>query len=233
MGRFRWTGRAFSAIYLVNVLFHEIFVLSNGLLMPRTYRLRKRAEERDETRQRILKATMQLHDEQGVAATSFVQIAERAGVGAATVYRHFPRLGDLVMACGAHVWQEMRPPVPDDAAALFAGIETMRGRLERLVDELDAFYERGALRLGLAARDREMVPELDGFLNAVEAGVAALVRAALAGTPLPESAIRTALGLTSFPVWTAFSRLDLAAAERRRTMVRLIECGLAAAAGQG
>ena len=98
---------------------------------------------------------------------------------------------------------------------------------------MDAFYERGALRLGLAARDRELVPELDAFLNAVEAGVAALVREALAGPSVPDSAIKVVLGLTSFPVWAAFSRLDLAAAERRRTMVRLIECGLAAAAAEG
>jgi AcrR family transcriptional regulator len=199
--------------------------------VPRTYQLKKRAEERDQTRERILKATMQLHDEQGVAATSFTQIAERAGVGAATVYRHFPRLGDLVMACGAHVWEEMRPPVPDGAAAVFAGVETTGGRLARLVDELDAFYRRGALRLGLAARDRELVPELDGFLNAVEAGVAALVREALAGPALPESTIQMVLGLMSFPVWMAFSRLDLPDAERKRILIRLIECGLAAAAG--
>jgi AcrR family transcriptional regulator len=198
--------------------------------MPRTYRLKKRAEEREQTRERILKATMQLHDEQGVAATSFVQIAERAGVGAATVYRHFPRLGDLVMACGVHVWEEMRPPSPDSAAAVFAGAETTGGRLERLVDELDAFYRRGALRLGLAARDRELVPELDGFLNAVEAGVAALVREALAGPALPKSTIQMVLGLMSFPVWVAFSRLELADAERKRMTVQLIQCGLAATA---
>lgn len=201
--------------------------------MPRTYQLKKRAEERDQTRERILKATMLLHDEQGVATTSFTQIAARAGVGAATVYRHFPKLGDLVMACGAHVWQEMRPPVPDGAAAVFAGAETPAERLERLVDELDAFYGRGALRLGLAARDRELVPELDAFLNAVEAGVAALVRAALAGRPLSERAVQTVLGLTSFPVWAAFQRLDLPAGERRRMRVHMLECGLAAAVAEG
>lgn len=200
--------------------------------MARTYRLKKRAEERDQTRERILKATMQLHDEQGVATTSFTEIAERAGVGAATVYRHFPRLGDLVMACGAHVWEEMRPPVPDAAPAVFAGIETTGGRLERLVDEIDAFYTRGALRLKLAGRDRELVPELDAFLGAVEAGVAALVREALARTPVPEGAILAVLCLTTFPVWSAFKRLDLPDAERRQLTVRLIECGLAAKAGE-
>ncbi len=200
--------------------------------MPRTYRLKKRAEDRDQTRQRIVMATMQLHDEQGVAATTFLQIAERAGVGVATVYRHFPRLGDLVMACGAHVWQEMQPPVPDGAAAVFAGANTTGERLARLVAELDAFYSRGALRLGLAARDRELVPELDGFLNAVEAGVAALVREALAGASWPDAAVKAVLALTSFAVWAAFKRLNLPAAERRRMVLHMLQCGLAAAAAE-
>jgi len=62
----------------------------------RKYQLRKRAEDLDATRERIVDATAALHYEQGVAATSYIQIAERAGVGAATVYRHFPTLGSLV-----------------------------------------------------------------------------------------------------------------------------------------
>ena len=66
----------------------------------REYRMRKRAEGLDATRERIVEATAALHYEQGVEATSYVQIAERAGVGPATVYRHFPTLGSLVEACG-------------------------------------------------------------------------------------------------------------------------------------
>ena len=83
--------------------------------------MKKRAEARDETRDRIVRATMALHDEQGVATTTFADIAERAGVGPATVLRHFPTLGSLVMACGQHVAEEMRPPTPADAEQVFAG----------------------------------------------------------------------------------------------------------------
>jgi AcrR family transcriptional regulator len=197
--------------------------------MVRAYKQRKRAEEQDRTRERILNATMVLHDEQGVAVTSFTQIAERAGVGPATVYRHFPKLGDLVMACGAHVWQEMRPPQPDTAAAVFAGIETTEARLTKLIDELDAFYRRGGLRLGLAAKDRERVPELDAFLNAVEAGVEALVRQALAGMRPPERVVQVVLALVDFPVWESFNRLKLSRSERARVNLQLLECGIAAA----
>ena len=126
----------------------------------RKYQLRKRAEGLDATRERIVEATAALHYEQGVAATSYIQIAERAGVGAATVYRHFPTLGSLVLACGAHVNEAMQPPLPENAQTVFAGLGTRQQRLERLVAELDAFYGRGAVWLGIAARDRDRVPEL-------------------------------------------------------------------------
>ena len=145
----------------------------------REYRMRKRAEGLDATRERIVEATAELHYEQGVEATSYVQIAERAGVGPATVYRHFPTLGSLVEACGASVWDEIQPPTPENAPAVFAGLETRQERLEHLVAELDAFYDRGAVWLGHAARDRDRVPELDAFLRHVDAGVEALVREAV------------------------------------------------------
>jgi len=55
-----------------------------------------------ETRRRIVDATMAAHAELGIAETSFQDVAERADVAVGTGYRHFPRLEDLVAACGAH-----------------------------------------------------------------------------------------------------------------------------------
>jgi AcrR family transcriptional regulator len=197
--------------------------------MVRDYRMQKRAQARDQVRERIVEATMRLHDEKGVVPTTFAEIAVRAGVGPATVSRHFPTLGDLVRACGAHVWQEMRPPTPDVAASVFADAKTGRDCLVRLVEELDAFYMRGAHRLALAARDRELVPELDGFLTAVEAGVVALVREALAKTGDVEHVVQVAVACTSFGFWTQFRRVDLAPAELTRLKVQILECALKAA----
>lgn len=196
--------------------------------MTRPYRMRKRAEDRDEVRERILKATMQLHDEQGVAPTTFAQIAQRAGVGPATVYRHFPRLGDLVRACGMHVWQEMNPPVPDTAESVFAGLDDRPARMAKLLEELDAFYRRGALRLRLAGRDRALIPELDGFLNAVEGGVHALVAAALQPPP-PPLALEVAFALTSFPVWSELEQRKLPRATFLAVWTQMIESGIRAA----
>jgi AcrR family transcriptional regulator len=195
----------------------------------RKYQLRKRAEGLDATRERIVEATAALHYEQGVAATSYIQIAERAGVGAATVYRHFPTLGSLVLACGAHVNEETQPPLPENAKTAFAGLGTRQQRLERLVAELDAFYNRGAVWLGIAARDRDRVPELDGFLRQVEAGVEALVREAI-GAGSSEAAIRLMTALADVSVWRSLKRLDAPPAEFRRTVVGLLDCASALAA---
>jgi AcrR family transcriptional regulator len=187
----------------------------------REYRMRKRAEGQDATRERIVEATAALHRQQGVTATSYVQIAERAGVGPATVYRHFPTLGSLVEACGAGVWEEIRPPLPEDASAVFMGLTDRQARLERLAAELDGFYERAAGWLAIAARDRDRVPELDGFLRQVEAGVEALVSEAVGGGAGAD-AVRLATALADLSVWRSLKRLDAPAEEFRRTMARLL-----------
>ena len=198
--------------------------------MTRDYQMKKRAVAHDETRERIIRATMAVHDEQGVAATSFVDVAKRAGLGAATVYRHFPTLGELVMACGSHVWAEMQPPVPAEAPAAFAGVDGREARLLRLVELLDGFYRRGALRLGKAAIDRDAVPELDGFLLAVEAGTAALVREAVKDETIAAPELQMLLVLTDFPVWRALQRLELDAPSRNRRFARLLSSIIAGGA---
>lgn len=198
--------------------------------MPRRgYRMKDRARAQAETRDRILSATMQLHDEKGVAATSFVDIARRAGIGPATVYRHFPTLGSLVVACGAHVWKEMDPPVPERASDLFKDVVGTEDRLKRLVDELDRFYRRGALRLTAANADRHLIPELDEFLRAVEAGVAAMVREAVKDEALPAVVLQLLIALTNFPVWTSMQKVSGDELERRRLVARLLGCAIRSA----
>lgn len=192
----------------------------------RAYRMTDRAKAHDETRARIIGATMALHDEQGVAATSVVDVAKRAGVGAATVYRHFPTLGALVNACGSHVWQEMQPPLPQTAPEVFRGLVSPEDKLNKLVGELDAFYRRGALRLAKAHADRHLVVELDEFLQAVDRGVTALVDEALQGQELTPVARELAMSLTDFAVWSALQRVNCPEAERRDHHVRLILCAV-------
>ena len=75
--------------------------------------MERRADGAEETRQRILEATMALHTEQGVLATSHKDIAGRADVSVGTVYHHFPNVDSLVTACGAHVGEALPIPTPD------------------------------------------------------------------------------------------------------------------------
>lgn len=192
------------------------------LTSRRSYQMKERAKAHEETRRRIVDATMKLHDEQGVAATSFVDVAKRAGIGAATVYRHFPTLESLVSACSTHVWEEMDPPVAERAYSVFEGIEGRDARLERLVEVIDAFYRRGSLRLGKAFADRHVVSGLDQFLSAVESGVAGLVREALKGERISETTHQLVLALTDFPVWTSMQKIECDDQGRRRLLKTLI-----------
>ena len=94
-----------------------------------------------------------------------------------------------------------RPRTPPPQS--FEGLTGLDERLERLVEEIDAFYRRGALRLGLAGRDRELIPALEHFLRAVEAGVEAYVKEALAPSKPPKRTVEVVAALMSFPVWRA------------------------------
>ena len=81
--------------------------------VPRSYTLKQRAERQDETRERIVDATIELHQTIGPTATTISQIAERAGVGRVTVYRHFPDELTLARACSGKYLRHNQPPDPE------------------------------------------------------------------------------------------------------------------------
>ncbi len=84
----------------------------------RKYNKTLRAEQQDETRERIVEATVQLHEELGPAKTSIKAIAEKAGVQRLTVYRHFPDDASLFEACTSHYLGLHPPPNMADWAEL-------------------------------------------------------------------------------------------------------------------
>src|ERR687889_1310202 len=91
------------------------------ILAPRKYSMDKRRATVEETRQRILKATLALHAEKGIFGTSWQDIAKRADVSVGTVYKHFPSLDELIPACGELVFAISQPPSLADAPQIFAG----------------------------------------------------------------------------------------------------------------
>lgn len=104
--------------------------------MTRPYELKLRAERKDETRQRIIDATIQLHQTIGPAATTFSEVAERARVGRVTVYRHFPDEPTLSRACSGHYFEQHPLPQPDSWQA----IPDPRERLQKGLRETYAYH---------------------------------------------------------------------------------------------
>ncbi|UGS33729.1 TetR/AcrR family transcriptional regulator [Capillimicrobium parvum] len=117
----------------------------------RRYELRKRAERQQETRRRIVEATVALHSELGPARTSVSAIAERARVQRHTVYSHFPDERELVMACsGLHL---QRRPLPDPEPLL--DVDDPLERVQRAVALLYAYYAENEGLLANIMRDIE------------------------------------------------------------------------------
>jgi len=134
--------------------------------MARTYQLKQRARRQDETRARIVEATIELHQTIGPAATTVSDIAARAMVGRMTVYRHFPDEITLARACSG-LYME-RHPLPDPGR--WRGIADPTERLRSALLETYAYHRANEAMFGhvLAdARDHEvMLPYHQHFARA-------------------------------------------------------------------
>lgn len=120
----------------------------------RPYRMSRRAELVDQTRERITAATARLHTTVGPANTSVASIADEAGVTRLTVYRHFADLDVLFEACRAH-WRAENPP-PDPR--LWAETPGLEARARRGLTEFYAWYREHAEELFPIYRDMTTMP---------------------------------------------------------------------------
>jgi AcrR family transcriptional regulator len=120
----------------------------------RKYALKRRAERQDQTRQRIVDATIALHTTVGPARTTISAIAEKAGVQRHTVYSHFPDERALGLACSG-CYSE-RYPLPD--ASAWRTIADPDRRLRRGFTELYAYYAARGGELAPILRDLESHP---------------------------------------------------------------------------
>jgi AcrR family transcriptional regulator len=117
--------------------------------------MRRRAEQIDQTRQRIVEATVELHGSVGPASTTIAAIAEAAGVTRLTVYRHFPDDAALFGACSAH-WLSGQQ-LPDPGA--WSQIGDPAARLRTGLADLYRFFRAGAGMLTCIYRDSAALPE--------------------------------------------------------------------------
>ena len=169
----------------------------------------RRASAVAETRRRIIDATRELHTEQGIATTSWDDIAARAGVGVGTVYRHFRSPDELIPACGEISMQVVALPDPEGAPALFDGVDAPAERIERLVREAFAIYERGAPELRVIRTEPEAHLSVAEARDELEASLTALVDAA-GVTPADRAVVRAMLDLGT---WQALRDQGLGPAE--------------------
>jgi AcrR family transcriptional regulator len=147
----------------------------------RPYRMRRRAEQVDQTRLRITEAAVRLHTTVGPAHTSIASVAGEAGVTRLTVYRHFADLDALFAACRAH-WSA-RNPRPDARAWLAA--PDLEERARRAFGELYPWYRDHADELYPINRDAAAMPL--SARQATEAGNRKLADALVAGHAGPDA----------------------------------------------
>ena len=179
--------------------------------MPRRYRMATRERAVQETRQRIIDAAISLHAQRGVIATNWEEIAEGAGVSTATVYRHFPSLGELVPACARTAFEAGASlPTPAQAAAAFAGLTRPAPRIERLIRESCRCYELGAGWLAAARRDAKSVPALDRAVRLQDRVLGVLIQAALGDSFVDAQTMGVIKALIDFPFWKALTDAGVA-----------------------
>jgi AcrR family transcriptional regulator len=174
----------------------------------RKYELKKRAERFDDTRRRIVEATVELHRAGGPASTQVSEIARRAGVQRVTVYNHFPDEHSLLAACSAH-WRALHP-APDPTGWEAAADPGERLRLA--LGELYAWYRETEPMTANVLRDAETVAALrpivenglGRYLEQVRTNLAQPFRARGRRRERIEAALRAAL---DFHVWRALAPL--------------------------
>jgi len=168
----------------------------------RPYTMRKRAQSAARTRQRLVEATFQLHTEQGIAATTMQQIAERADVSIGTAYHHFSTYDDAIRACGAYTQEHYLPPGPE----AFTHEPLLQGRLAALTRAYFAFFERLPV-LEHVRRDQAVLPVLRDFVTGEEAHRRHMVELALSPDSKDKEVGDLIAALVDLPMLNALKRM--------------------------
>jgi AcrR family transcriptional regulator len=191
--------------------------------MARKYDLKKRAEQQDDTRLRIVEATIQLHESVGANAT-ISAIAELAGVERATVYRHFPDQRALFLSCTGHYNAQNPPPDP----ARWLQIDDPVERLQFALSEIYAYFHRTEKMSARTITDLPQVPILREVLAPMFAYWARVKDLLAEGWKIGSEAdvLVAAIGhAVSFQTWQSLVREQgLDDDQAIALMVRLVRC---------
>lgn len=170
--------------------------------MSRRYELKRRAERQEETRRRIVDAAITLHGSIGVTRTTVTQVAELAGVGRQTVYRHFPDEFALGRACSGLYWE--RNPLPDIGP--WRAVADPHERLRLGLRESYAYHRRTEAMISLALADVGDSPIMQAYHDHWQEA-AVVVASAWHVRGRERSLLRAAIGhAIVFPTWHSLVR---------------------------
>ena len=190
--------------------------------VPRAYELKARAESQAATRRRIVDAAIDLHGTLGPSRTTVTAIAERAGVGRLSVYRHFPEEADLLVACSTQYWEEH--PAPDPTT--WKAIDDPTERLHVALSETYAYHRETADVISRALADvgdePHMAPYHAHWQNAAD--IVASARWGLRGRR--RRMLRAAIGhALAFPTWKSLIEDEgLADSSAIELVMCLVQC---------
>ncbi|MGJ7495401.1 TetR/AcrR family transcriptional regulator [Variovorax sp. RT4R15] len=191
--------------------------------MPtRSYIPGKRLAQMSERRQRVTAAAAQLHAAKGPLATSYADIAQRAGVSLPTVYSYFPTQAALMTACTGHV-ADRAPPLPVNAILAAPDLRAAATTLVAAVDALHAYVEPWA-----TWRQELVIPFLAELRTTRREQLTALLARLLSQHQKGSQAVQAAAweSLLSFDLWQRLVQQH--ALPRARVRALLIDLLLAA-----
>jgi len=152
--------------------------------MPPTRPRRTQQERREETRQRLLDATIDCLVEYGFAHTTTQRVQERAGVSRGALLHHFASKADLLAAATHHVAElrlaHIRAETSSGAPSLEQGLALLRAAMS-------GPHFLAGLELWLAARTD---PDLKAALLPAEREVGAAQRAVISDILGPDVTAR-------------------------------------------
>lgn len=156
--------------------------------MPR--KSTRRHQQGDESRLRILEATLAIAAERGYDGTSIALVTEATGLPASSIYWHFRNKDELLAETLEFSYRRWRAAAPtwEEALALAGGADEVRERLRqasRVIVDSPEFWRLG-LMLGLESRPQE--PAARRRYLQVREDTRAAIRAWWEGVLAPEDA---------------------------------------------
>lgn len=177
--------------------------------LPASPTARKPRADAERNRERILESAKEVFAEDGAAA-SLDEIARRAGVGNATLYRHFPTRDDLIEAVYRGIVERLAA-AEERFAAQLPPVEALRAWMFLFIDHV------AEKKLILAAMDTVAggsMRLMEGARPMIHTAFRAAVERAIASGELradtdPNDFIRVIVGVlhtTAMPGWEASAR---------------------------